>query len=88
MFDITLQASLNSRVAVVGPNGAGKSTLIKMFCGETKPTSGEAEMNIERQYLYVCTSKASKLSTSVVRVGVAASEHACCIRMLTHDDAR
>ncbi|EKX35623.1 hypothetical protein GUITHDRAFT_155433 [Guillardia theta CCMP2712] len=38
--DITLQASLSSRVAVIGPNGAGKSTIIKMFCGETKPTSG------------------------------------------------
>merc|ERR1719247_409825 len=37
VYDITLQASLNSRVAVIGPNGAGKSTLIKMFCGEVKP---------------------------------------------------
>jgi len=40
VFDITLQASLNSRVAVIGPNGAGKSTLIKMFCGEAKPGKG------------------------------------------------
>jgi elongation factor 3 len=40
VFDITLQASLNSRVAVIGPNGAGKSTMIKMFCGETKPSKG------------------------------------------------
>jgi elongation factor 3 len=87
VFDITLQASLNSRVAVVGPNGAGKSTLIKMFCGETKPTTGEADFNVERQYLYLCTSKTSNLSTSVVRIGVAALEHACCIRMLTYADA-
>ena len=40
VIDITLQASLNSRVAVIGPNGAGKSTLIKMFCGEVKPNCG------------------------------------------------
>ena len=40
VYDITLQASLNSRVAVIGPNGAGKSTLIKMFCGEVKPNIG------------------------------------------------
>eukprot|EP00802_Teleaulax_amphioxeia_P001701 Tamp_01703.p1 GENE.Tamp_01703~~Tamp_01703.p1 ORF type:complete len:1085 (+),score=404.64 Tamp_01703:120-3257(+) len=40
VIDITLQASLNSRVAVIGPNGAGKSTLIKMFCGESKPQTG------------------------------------------------
>jgi elongation factor 3 len=40
VYDITLQASLNSRVAVIGPNGAGKSTLIKMFCGEVKPNCG------------------------------------------------
>jgi elongation factor 3 len=40
VYDISLQASLNSRVAVIGPNGAGKSTLIKMFCAEVKPTKG------------------------------------------------
>jgi elongation factor 3 len=40
VFNITLQASLNSRVAVIGPNGAGKSTIIKIFCGEVKPTTG------------------------------------------------
>ena len=40
VFNITLQASLNTRVAVTGPNGAGKSTIIKIFCGEIKPDTG------------------------------------------------
>lgn len=30
---VTLQASLNSRVAMVGPNGAGKSTVVKLLTG-------------------------------------------------------
>lgn len=35
--DVSLQVSLNSRVAVLGPNGAGKSTLIKLLTGERLP---------------------------------------------------
>eukprot|EP00887_Chlorella_sp_A99_P007267 scaffold2.g7267.t1 len=38
--DVTVQVSLNSRVAVVGPNGAGKSTMIKLLTGELEPESG------------------------------------------------
>lgn len=38
--DITVQVSLNSRVAVVGPNGAGKSTMIKLLTGELEADSG------------------------------------------------
>lgn len=34
MTGVTLQASLNSRVAMVGPNGAGKSTVVKLLTGE------------------------------------------------------
>ena len=37
LFDITVQCSLSSRVAVIGPNGAGKSTLIKLLTGELEP---------------------------------------------------
>ena len=37
---VTLQVSLNSRVAVQGPNGAGKSTMIKLLTGELEPESG------------------------------------------------
>ena len=33
MAGVTLQASLNSRVAMVGPNGAGKSTVVKLLTG-------------------------------------------------------
>jgi elongation factor 3 len=38
--DVTIQVSLNSRVAVIGPNGAGKSTCIKLLTGELEPESG------------------------------------------------
>lgn len=38
--DVTVQASLNSRVACIGPNGAGKSTVIKLLTGELVPNKG------------------------------------------------
>jgi len=38
--DITIRASMGSRVAVVGRNGAGKSTMIKVLTGEMEPTQG------------------------------------------------
>jgi len=41
LYDITLQVSLSSRVAVLGPNGSGKSTLVKLLVGETEAGSGE-----------------------------------------------
>jgi len=51
--NISLQASLSSRVAVIGPNGAGKSTLIKMFCGETKPQAGTIWRHQNMRIAYV-----------------------------------
>jgi elongation factor 3 len=36
---VTLQASLNSRVAMVGPNGAGKSTVVKLLTGAPRTQS-------------------------------------------------
>ena len=41
IFDVDLQASRVSRVAVIGANGAGKSTAIKVLLGELKATAGE-----------------------------------------------
>jgi elongation factor 3 len=38
--DITIRASMASRVACVGVNGAGKSTMIKVLTGELEPTTG------------------------------------------------
>jgi elongation factor 3 len=38
--DITVRASMASRVACVGVNGAGKSTMIKVLTGELEPTVG------------------------------------------------
>ncbi|EIN07995.1 hypothetical protein PUNSTDRAFT_104183 [Punctularia strigosozonata HHB-11173 SS5] len=40
LYDITLQVSLSSRVAILGPNGSGKSTLVKLLIGETEPNKG------------------------------------------------
>ncbi len=53
IFDITLQASLNSRVAVIGPNGAGKSTIIKIFCDELKPTKGTVWRHQNMRIAYI-----------------------------------
>lgn len=39
--NITVRASMASRVACVGVNGAGKSTMIKVLTGELEPTEGE-----------------------------------------------
>ncbi|WRT67620.1 uncharacterized protein IL334_004592 [Kwoniella shivajii] len=40
LYDINLQVSLSSRVAILGPNGSGKSTLVKLLTGETEPNKG------------------------------------------------
>jgi elongation factor 3 len=40
LYDISLQISLSSRVAVLGPNGSGKSTLVKLLTGEMEPNKG------------------------------------------------
>lgn len=40
LYDINLQVSLSSRVAVLGPNGSGKSTLVKLLIGETEANKG------------------------------------------------
>lgn len=53
VFNITLQASLNSRVAVIGPNGAGKSTIIKIFCGEIKPNTGQVWRHQNMRIAYI-----------------------------------
>ncbi|KAJ3103734.1 translational elongation factor EF-1 alpha [Phlyctochytrium planicorne] len=53
LFDISLQCSLNSRVAVVGPNGAGKSTMIKCLTGEVEPQEGEVYKHPNLRIAYV-----------------------------------
>ena len=40
LYNIALQVSLSSRVAILGPNGSGKSTLVKLLTGETEPNMG------------------------------------------------
>jgi elongation factor 3 len=40
LHNITLQASLSSRVAVLGPNGSGKSTLVKLLIGDMEANKG------------------------------------------------
>ncbi|KAH7928178.1 hypothetical protein BV22DRAFT_1083549 [Leucogyrophana mollusca] len=40
LYDISLQVSLSSRVAVLGPNGSGKSTLVKLLIGDMEANKG------------------------------------------------
>ncbi|EGF79103.1 hypothetical protein BATDEDRAFT_35572 [Batrachochytrium dendrobatidis JAM81] len=51
--DVSLQCSLNSRVACIGPNGAGKSTMIKVLTGEVIPESGEVWKHPNLRVAYV-----------------------------------
>ncbi|ORX99938.1 hypothetical protein K493DRAFT_323797 [Basidiobolus meristosporus CBS 931.73] len=51
--DISVQCSLNSRVAVIGPNGAGKSTMIKVLTGEIVPDCGEIKKHPNLRVAYV-----------------------------------
>jgi elongation factor 3 len=53
VFNIGLQVSQVSRVAVIGPNGAGKSTAIKLLTGELKPTSGTIWQHPSMRVAYV-----------------------------------
>jgi len=41
IFDITIRASMASRVACVGRNGAGKSTMVKVLTGQMEPQVGK-----------------------------------------------
>jgi len=53
IFNVNLQASRVSRVAVIGANGAGKSTAIKVLLGELKASSGEVYRHPELRLAYV-----------------------------------
>ena len=53
VFDIGLQVSQVSRVAVIGPNGAGKSTAIKLLTGELKPSKGTVTQHPNMRMAYV-----------------------------------
>ncbi|KAK9695006.1 translational elongation factor EF-1 alpha [Basidiobolus ranarum] len=53
LHDISVQCSLNSRVAVLGPNGAGKSTMIKVLTGEIVPDCGEIKKHPNLRVAYV-----------------------------------
>merc|ERR1740117_1852309 len=51
--DISIVASMASRVACVGANGAGKSTMIKLLTGELEPSSGKMWRHPEMRFAYV-----------------------------------
>ncbi|KAI9204768.1 P-loop containing nucleoside triphosphate hydrolase protein [Polychytrium aggregatum] len=53
LFNISLQCSLNSRVAVIGPNGAGKSTVIKILTGELVADQGDVVKHPNLRVAYV-----------------------------------
>ena len=43
--DIDLEIRRGDSVGILGRNGCGKSTLLQLFCGMTRPTSGELWVN-------------------------------------------
>merc|ERR1712176_1517858 len=53
LFDISVQASLSSRVACIGENGAGKSTMIKLLVGEIEPQIGDVWKHPNARIAYV-----------------------------------
>merc|ERR1719163_264409 len=48
LYNINVQVSMASRVAVIGVNGAGKSTMIKLMVGEIVPNENEGNPNVTR----------------------------------------
>jgi len=48
LYNISVQVSMASRVAVIGVNGAGKSTMIKLLIGELEPNEKEGSPNVYR----------------------------------------
>ena len=50
---VTIQCSLNSRIAILGPNGAGKSTMVKLLTGELLPDQGVCWKHPNMRVAYV-----------------------------------
>ena len=73
LYDVTLQVSLSSRVAVLGPNGSGKSTLVKLLVGETEPDSGEVWKHPNLVVGYVAQHAFHHIDSHLVRALVPAS---------------
>lgn len=48
-----LQVFANQRIGLVGKNGCGKSTLFRLIRGETKPDSGEIELQVGKTIAFV-----------------------------------
>lgn len=51
--DVTLQCSLNSRIAILGANGAGKSTMVKALIGELDTHEGTVWKHPNLRVAYV-----------------------------------
>jgi len=51
--DVSVIASMASRVAIVGANGAGKSTMIKVLTGEFEPSKGKVWKHPDMRFAYV-----------------------------------
>ena len=51
--NVTLQCSLNSRIAILGANGAGKSTMVKALIGELDVHEGTVWKHPNLRVAYV-----------------------------------
>lgn len=53
IFDVSVQVSMGTKVALQGPNGHGKSTLVKVLTGEVVPQIGVVETNENCRVAYI-----------------------------------
>lgn len=53
IFDISVQVSMGSKIAMYGPNGHGKSTMIKVLTGEVVPQIGEVWSHENARVAYI-----------------------------------
>lgn len=43
LTDVSFEANIGDRIALIGPNGSGKTTLLRTICGIFAPTTGTVE---------------------------------------------
>lgn len=65
LMDITLNASLESRICIVGDNGAGKTTLLKLVMGLITPTRGQVTVNRHLRFGYFSQHHVDQLEMNV-----------------------
>ena len=76
--DLSLEINEGETFALLGVNGAGKTTTVKMLCGLTRPTSGEAyvcDYSITKQLDQVKSKVAVSMQETAVGRNLTVSEN-------------